>query len=97
MDDLEKLALFMLPPIAIAMGGLVYLALAPPEKSSPKVQSSYVLPSKPEGKFITANRISFSVEEIDPNNEGIEQILTIDGKKYVIGESDNKPTIIPYE
>ena len=52
-------------------------------------------PESPQSKCISPSRIE-SID-IDPANEGLEQLLTIDGKQYTLQEVDGKPTVVLYE
>ena len=46
-------------------------------------------------KYITPSRIE--AIDIDPANEGLEQLLTIDGKQYTLQEKNGEPTLVKYE
>lgn len=48
-------------------------------------------------KYISPSRIEAKAIELDSKNEGLEQILTIDGKQYTLQEVDGKPTLVKYE
>jgi len=45
--------------------------------------------------YLTASKIE--EKDIDPTHEGLEQLLTIDGKQYTMQEKDGKPTLVKYE
>lgn len=51
---------------------------------------------KNEYHSIAPHRVILTQKDVDPNNEGLEALLTIDGKKYILKENKAGPLLIAY-